>query len=448
MPYFLGALFWDGGELKSLIHITQNLHGILELLFFSMYWVYFLPIKPSKNNMRITLILSLALLILYSGCSPDSNSNISEIKSPAKANSSLPRLFTDNTGTVFMSWVEEIEHMAHLKYATLQGDVWSEPETIIQDSTWFINWADFPSLIAQNGQPMAAHWLNKVEGGTYAYHVNMATYDSTWNNSFTPHKDGSPTEHGFVSMTPATDSTFFAIWLDGRQTMNRNHNEYSDLDKAMTLRGAFINTNSEIEQRFLIDESVCDCCNTAVTKTDKGFIAAYRDRTNDEIRDIYVTSFVDGSWSKPIPVHSDNWEIAACPVNGPSIDAKGSTVAVAWFTGARGDSKVKMALSQDYGQTFDEPILLDDKNPSGRVDLNITKDKIWVSWLSSSNDGSDLKIHSYAHDGDRKSEYALSNLPSSRSTGFPQISVRESGLLISYTDVTGDRPQVKTYVLE
>ncbi|MEX2604111.1 MAG: hypothetical protein WD361_07900, partial [Gracilimonas sp.] len=189
--------------------------------------------------MKLPLILSL-LFIFGMSCSENNQQQIYEINSPASDNSSLSHLFTDNTGTVFMSWVEEKENIAQLKYATLKDDAWSAPETIAQDSTWFLNWADYPSIIAQNGNPVAAHWLNKTPGGTYSYEVNISAFDENWSPEITPHNDGTPTEHGFVSMTPATDSTFIAIWLDGRNTAGMDHHEYADLSKAMTLRGAIL----------------------------------------------------------------------------------------------------------------------------------------------------------------------------------------------------------------
>lgn len=394
--------------------------------------------------MKLLLIHSLLLSLTLFGCNTGENLSVSEIESPASENSLLPRLFTDNTGSVWMSWVEEVESKATLKFSKFDGELWTAPSDIASDTTWFVNWADYPSVIARNGEPMAAHWLNKVKGGTYAYHVNMATFDDEWNSAFTPHKDNTPTEHGFVSMTPATDSTFMAIWLDGRNTDNRDHNEYSDINKAMTLRGALISKESKILHDFLIDGSVCDCCNTSVAKTDKGFIAAYRNRTSAEIRDIYVASFIDGNWNKPKPVHSDNWEIAACPVNGPAIDAQDETVAVAWFTGANGEAKVKLALSEDYGNTFNKPITLDQEAPIGRVDLNMTNNKIWISWLANGEDEAMLQIRAYSIDGVALDAFTIPNLSRSRNSGFPHISISGDGLMVAYTDVSGESSRVKT----
>jgi len=68
----------------------------------------------------------------------------------------------------------------------------------------------------------------------------------------------------------------------------------------------------------------------------EGPIVAYRDRSDTEIRDIYVSRSVGSNWSQPVAVHRDNWQIAACPVNGPALSADGTAVALAWFT-AKGD---------------------------------------------------------------------------------------------------------------
>lgn len=398
--------------------------------------------------MKSTLFLSFSIFLLIIGCDTDQRVIVNQVSSPASQNSSLPRLFTDNTGTVYMSWVEEADNMSYLKFSSFSRNTWSEPETINSDSTWFVNWADYPSIIAQNGTPLAAHWLNKVEGGPYAYHINMSAYDEEWSPAFTPHMDGTPTEHGFVSMTPASDSTYAAIWLDGRQTFDREDHQYSDLDKAMTLRGAVIKKGGELLDRFLIDDSVCDCCNTAITKTEKGFLAAYRNRTDQEIRDIYVTSYLDGSWTEPKPVHADNWSIGACPVNGPAVGAYGNTAAVAWFTGANGTPHVQFAISKDHGETFQDPISLDKNDPLGRVDLIMNDNRIWVSWLASGDDGAQLKINSYTLAGEEISSTTIDGLSRSRSSGFPHISEYGSGLMVAYTDVSEENPRIRTLILE
>lgn len=396
--------------------------------------------------MRLLILLS--VLLLANSCSKTADVQLQEIPSVAGDNSSLPSLYTDNTGTVFMSWVEEREQLAELKYASFENSTWSEPTIISADSTWFLNWADYPSIIGKDGQPMAAHWLNKKPGGTYAYDVNISAFNNEWTDRTIPHQDETATEHGFLSMLPASDSTFMAVWLDGRKTAGRDHHEYADLSKAMTLRGAIIDRKGKVMEKFLIDDSVCDCCNTSLAKTESGFIVNYRNRTEDEVRDIYSSVFRDGSWSEPKVVHNDNWEIAACPVNGPAIDAQNKIVATSWFTGANGQPKVQLGISNDFGLTYDTVISVDDQHAIGRTDILMNDDKIWVSWLSSVDDSGQLNLASYSLNGEPLKQYSIPNISEKRSTGFPQISTSDRGILIAFTDVSEEQKRIRMFELK
>ena len=165
------------------------------------------------------LVLSLFLIPVLINCSSNPTYTVKEFSSPTGENASLPRLFTDNTGTVFMSWVESDGDSTSLLYSSLTNNEWTKSELISKSDSWFVNWADFPSIIARNGEPIAVHWLQKIPGGTYAYNVNITNASSDWEHVIAPHNDNTPTEHGFVSMAPASDSTFVTIWLDGRNTV-------------------------------------------------------------------------------------------------------------------------------------------------------------------------------------------------------------------------------------
>ena len=402
------------------------------------------------------LILSFIFITVLS-CSSDNNLTLKEFDSPAGSNASLPRLFTDNSGKVFMSWVESKSDTTSLYYSTLNNHEWSSPELISKSSNWFVNWADYPSIIARNGEPIAAHWLQKVPGGTYAYNVNIASAANNWEGALTPHNDNTPTEHGFVSMVPASDSTFLSIWLDGRNTINGgghdSHNSPSDLSSAMTLRSALIDYNLNVIESFLIDESVCDCCGTAAVQTKNGFITAYRDRTENEIRDIYISRFINGKWEDPTTVHDDNWEIAACPVNGPSIDAKEESVAVAWFTGANDQTKVKLAFSNDEGLTFDLPILIDNGNPLGRVDVEFIEDgSVIVSWMERNMEDRSkayFKGKKVSDSGKVLQEFEIAMMESSRRSGFPQISSYNNSIIAAWTDLGDPKsPKIEMVILE
>jgi hypothetical protein len=257
------------------------------------------------------------------------------------------------------------------------------------DTEFFVNWADFPSVIGIDGEAIAAHRLKKKEGGPYSYDVEILFRNSAtgrWDTSITPHQDETATEHGFVSLESLSEQSVLAVWLDGRQTADREDDEYDDLNKAMTLRSAEVNSSGEVTNSRVVDDAVCDCCQTDLTTIEDGYMAVYRDRSEEEIRDIKIARYSSetGEWGEPKAVHNDGWQIQACPVNGPRIVSNGNSVAVAWYTEADGSPAIYLAISDDGGETFQEPVTIADDtlNPAGRVDLIITPEgKVFVSWL-------------------------------------------------------------------
>src|SRR5439155_963754 len=112
----------------------------------------------------------------------------------------------------------------------------------------------------------------------------------------------------------------------------------------------------------------------AAVTTERGVLVAYRDRGAEEVRDIFVTRREGGRWSPPRAVHADHWRIAGCPVNGPALDARGSHVAIAWYTAAADTPRVYVAFSEDAGAHFGTPARIDDGNPLGRVHLALLAD--------------------------------------------------------------------------
>ena len=108
------------------------------------------------------------------------------------------------------------------------------------------------------------------------------------------------------------------VWLDGG-----NDERPSEQGGDMSLRfGAYAPDGRQTAESAL-DPRVCECCPTAAAVTSEGPIVAYRDRSTNEVRDIYVTRLVNGKWTPARPVHQDDRRINACPVNGPSLSARG-----------------------------------------------------------------------------------------------------------------------------
>jgi hypothetical protein len=126
-----------------------------------------------------------------------------------------------------------------------------------------------------------------------------------------------------------------------------------------------------------------------VATTSAGPVAVYRNRTPDETRDIYAARFQNGEWRSGRPVANDGWIIGGCPVNGPVIAAENERVAVAWFTAANDQAKIRVARSGDSGDTFSHPVDVADGDTFGRVGLAMLPgNDIAVSWLCRESDNS------------------------------------------------------------
>jgi sugar lactone lactonase YvrE len=91
---------------------------------------------------------------------------------------------------------------------------------------------------------------------------------------------------------------------------------------------------------------------------------------------------------------------------------------------------VKLAFSNDAGETFGQPVAVDDGNPTGRVDVLLLDDGgALVCWLEKLPEGGAVRVRRVRPDG--KLDEAVTVAPSgtARSNGFPQM-VRAGGELI------------------
>lgn len=336
---------------------------------------------------RRFVIPSIALAGLsVSGCSGETAAPqnpdlpIRPLQVSAATGSLAPNLSAGAGGTLVLSWIEPDGGAHRLRYSVLADRAWSEPRTAAAGDNWFVNWADFPSVVPLSDSLWAAHWLASQPAGGYAYDVLLSLSrdgGATWSAPLKPHDDGTPTEHGFVTLFPR-DSGVGVIWLDGR---NMASSAEADGIHGMTLRAATLSADRRIGNEALIDGLTCDCCQTDVAVTATGAVAVYRDRTEEETRDIYVARLVNGAWRPGRPVADDGWKIGGCPVNGPVIAAEGERVAIAWFTAADDEPRVRVTRSQDAGATFSTPIDIAARDTSGHVGLALLPDDgLAVSW--------------------------------------------------------------------
>ncbi|HEX8147982.1 MAG TPA: sialidase family protein [Pyrinomonadaceae bacterium] len=379
---------------------------------------------------------------------------VSETDSPAGADSREPELFAAADGRVILSWVEKRGEKGHaLRFAVRDAAGWSEARTAAAGDDWFVNWADFPSVVALADGSLAAHWLVKSGAGTYAYDVKVARSKDggrTWGRPVVPHTDGTRTEHGFVSLLPLADGRLGAVWVDGRalKDVKEGHEEEGPLPVSMQLRYAAVDEQGRLSDEAVLDERICECCQTSAAVTAEGPIAAYRDRSEREVRDIHFVRRQSGGWSAPRAVHADDWQIKACPVNGPQLAADGRRVALAWFTGEGDSPRVQVAFSADAGASFGRPARVDDGEAMGRVDVLLLADgSALVCWMSGGAEGGANKVRRVAPDGTLGPVAVIAKTDISRSSGFPRMARLGDTVLFAWTQF-GKPSRVRTAVAD
>lgn len=346
--------------------------------------------------------------------------------------SSTPSLAADGDSGALLVWTERRADSSYALMTTRwQPNNWTQPQVITTGRDLFVNWADLPSILRLPDGSLAAHWLQREGSAKYAYGIRIARSEdsgATWSLPVTPHTDGLPAEHGFVSLWAADSGSVGAVWLDGRKTAMKDSTEETQL------RTARIRPDGSLADEQTLDSRICDCCQTATAMTRRGRVIVYRDRSPDEVRDIGIVRQVNGRWTAPALVHADGWVINGCPVNGPAVAARGDTVAVAWFTRAQDTSRVLVAQSVDAGASFGPPVRVDKGDPMGRVALVLDDaGRPIVSWLErTSAVGGLVLVRRIAADGRRSDVREIALSGTDRVAGFPRMVLARDSLLVAW----------------
>lgn len=363
-----------------------------------------------------------------------------------EGNALTPHVVADAAKRRFLlSWQERLpEGCARLQVATLsmRGEL-GEPREAARGCDWFVNWADHPQIaIADNGG-WWTFWLQKEGAGTYHYGIRVSHSQDegeNWSAPITPHDDGTLSEHGFVSMAPEGADRMRLIWLDGRHAA-ASHPEETDLQEghgahegAMSLRTAVLDAKGAIGEGAELDARTCSCCWTALLRRPDGsHLAAWRDRSDHEIRDIALAARDRNGWRVSGLVHADNWKIDACPVNGPALAQQGERTFAAWPTMPNAnDMAVRLrALDAEVAPLRIEqgPAVL------GRVDADAFDGGVLLSWLGAGAPGeSVLRLGLFDADLAERQRIDVAVLPAGRGIGVPRLAALPRSAVLVWTE--------------
>jgi len=409
-----------------------------------------MKIDSNHERLQSGAVLALAAILaasFLSGCARKQPMHATAIANPAAAGSICPNETRTNDGQVLLSWLEQSSDSLALRFAIQRGQSWSSPQTIVVRKN-FDKYPEAPPWVLMlHDSSLIAVWAEQLPPGKDKwpgnYLVSAASSDGgkNWSQPVIVHSDRTDGEHSFGSLVSQDDSHAAIVWLDSRDYEAKH---------TYRLMSAVISSSGTVSHETTVDDDVCTCCPTALIRTPQGLLAAYRNHTSNEIRDIYTIRQVSGKWQSGESLHDDNWHINACPVNGPSIAANKQNVVAAWFTGQEDRASVQIAFSSDGGATFKTHATLDsvgeNKTVVGKTSVALLDSgDAAVSWIRRQEGKSQIVLARVRNDGSILSSQVIVE-ESYDKLGYPRMQNSGSDVLVSWAG-TKDAGKVNTTLI-
>jgi len=397
-------------------------------------------------------LLSLAAILLVSACvtscrRPEGIS-VEPVANPAILGSMTPNETATADGQIILSWLEPVNNALALRFATRSAQVWSAPQTIVTRNN-FDRYAEAPPwVLSLPNQSLLAVWSERlplVKGnkwaGNYLYTAASSDQGKTWTQPTIVHSDRTDGEHSFASLAMRDDDHATIVWLDARDYETKH---------VYRLMSGVIASSGVVSAEKTLDDDVCTCCPTSLVKTSTGFVAAYRNHTGDEIRDIYTVREDGGKWQAGKSLHNDEWHINGCPVNGAALAQRQNEIAIAWYSGIEEKASLQLAFSNDGGATFPTVRNIDaasgEAQPIGRPAIAfLAPDDALVTWLTREHGVSHLVAAQVrSHDSElHRIEIAQGT---SDGLGYPRMQLIGRDAMVSWGGA-GETKQVNTALL-
>jgi len=315
---------------------------------------------------KLIIILSLPVLLLLFGCSDSDTerSGTGGIITTAGNTADFPQMTSDPGKEIVVAWWIEKEKKTGqfiVYFSTSPSDQLNFAESRAIPTSKRVtpgNGENLPKLIVK---PDGTYLLvfsrrNRNSDAPFASSVLYTqSFDAgtTWTDPVPVHSDLNPDNgHGFPEAVILPDGEVGAAWLDGRN--NLDHSEVF-----------FAKTDGKYG--FTEDRQIggpgCQCCKLDMyVDNEKNVHLTYRNLTEDNIRDIvYLKSDNSGSqFTAPKQISLDNWQIKACPHNGPSVSKENGKLHFLWYTQG-GSEGLYYSRSVDNGNTFTQRIKLAEK---------------------------------------------------------------------------------------
>lgn len=357
-------------------------------------------------------------------------------------------LTRDAHGHPVVVWTENDGDKRTLRYAT-------SPD----DGNSFMKVANIPLTkdVATHAEGMPKVAFKKDGTVIAAYEKKMPTTDNkyasavcyvisrdggkSWTSEAFVHSDTSAGKsRSYFDIERLPDGEIGAAWLDVKGNNDTG---------GRSVRFARTATAQGFSGEVAIDPSACQCCRIDVytDATDNVFVAyrgLKRGRMGQQIRDMMIATSTDlgTTFSTPITISADNWNIEGCPHTGPSLCSNKAGLISLWYTEGTGTG-IYYAQKTGKEEAFASRQLVSEvgRHPQ----LCAQGDRIAMVWEENIDlDGEPKTVVRYriVRDG---TEIENGTLTSPEVNAFlPVVTQTSTGFLVAYLMERGDHVGVYT----
>jgi hypothetical protein len=199
-----------------------------------------------------------------------------------------------------------------------------------------------------------------------------------------------------------------------------------------------------------ITAGVCYCCKTALAAGPDGALyAAWRHVYPGNLRDIAFAMSRDGgrTFSTPLRVSEDRWELDGCPENGPALAVDlSSRIHVVWPTLVKESGRETLALfyamSRD-GRSFRPRVRIPTAAAAYHAQiLALHSDGLMVAWDEAAKGGHEVRFARGTPGADGRATFAAVSDRSGLRGSYPSIAETPRGVIAAWTDTTGTAARI------
>lgn len=286
---------------------------------------------------KIAYIICIAICAMFVSCSKKEKENNPAVLTAKGKTASCISFASIPNGNFALSWAEKENDTAvpNFFFANWDNekDTFGVPTKIPLERNTSFNEENKPFMVFQTKDSVWVIYsvsvptpVNKYAG--FVHYRISADGGKTWSQPHSLMNDTVPGEsRSFANAIRLPNGVLAFAWMGGMMDMKIH---------GRALYYATTDGSLGFSQPVLIDSFACPCCRSSLAVSENGKVGiAYRSVRKDNIRDIAIVFKESSSnnFSKPFVFSNDQWQLDACPEDGPSLVVSDNKSWVGWFTG-------------------------------------------------------------------------------------------------------------------